>query len=785
MLDQKWQKLRNYCARVSRLLHKKQTARQVYAILCGPKSAYGINYDQPCTQSETQYCHILDKLTFWNGYLRLCKMEVKEVAPGELGTYTLSCFSPSASEAIYCRAHILLHWLLKEHRCIRELKVDVFVAYEDTELFFDGLRLSNALRRLELRQGKFEDKDLEWESNTRIQDPSYHLVAAIGTLAGLEELALGGVCLSEEALTLLGAAFENMPCLRSFSAYVGHLSNQGAEIVIWSLRRSKTIKVLHFKEWHLCQGRGAKFAEYLAEHEVLEELTLETLGFLLGRAQELGPLLDALTTNRVLRKLRLLGYFLKPSQVLLLSRVMAVNNTLQSFQSSGEKSMLEGNSLAEIIRYNSGLVELDMKNVALMDVEQLAVAIRTNMTMKKLTLCWSALSLENTTKFCEALVDNCSLQMVTAEDVKEELVADMYKVLRETATEQRMKFKSVFKSPATLQHALENCHELTEVSYDYTTEVARRTPKVRKTWRAVLNELNSHDDSDNDSDSCESRHIPKADDTPDPELSAFDCLTSCSHLVKLEITLGHKMHESCAELLARFLSSTKKLKRAELKFPTTLSATQVLLDALSRNRSISVLALSRWKFRRCQAEEFAGILERNGTLNYLELDESLASFLLHVLSTRVADNKFLVGIKHSNYYLDDEEWMFNVRDALRRNFSLLQRAAHFVMGKHDKRCGEAFEQVSQSAALSERVQQLASESESDVEERIRSSRRHLDVNFLAVAGVVNESVVCDGGSWEQTQLDQIGLDNWLRVRSYLKLTDIKDSPAVAECSDFQ
>ncbi|CAN8001563.1 unnamed protein product, partial [Ixodes hexagonus] len=767
MLDKKWQRLKNYSAHVSRFFPGELTAQEIYASLRNTKSALskrGVDYDQPCTQSETQYCHILDDLSFWNEFMWLCYMEIKEVAPGELGTDCLVGFTPVVASEDMCRhAHILLHWLLKEHRCIKALKVKGVVARRNPRLFFDALRLNNGLRRLELRECNLEAK-----CKTCVEDGSQHLVAAIGTLVGLEELILYDVHMSEKALVLLGIAFENMPCLRSFSAILGYMSAPKTSILVQSLKRGKKIKTLHCNEWCLCH-EGTAFAKYLAEHEVLEELVIEY------GTGELESVLEALATNRALRKLHLIGYF-KPFQGPLLSKMMAANNTVQSFHTSGGKCTFEGDSLAEIIRNNTGLLELDMQNVAALDGEQLALAIRINATMKKLSLRWSELSLEDTSKFCEALADNSSLQIVTAESVKEELVTDVYKVLRETGTEQRMKFKSVIKSATALQDALLNCHEITEVLYHPTSRSL--AGGFAGAWNALFSTYTDDEqDSDDEPYPHEHRHFQKASDTPAPELYGLSCLTLCSHLVKLQVTLEDIMHESCAELLAQVLRTTKTLRHADLNFPTTFSTTQVLLDAISLNRTITTLIVSCWCFLAYHAGDFADTLGRNKTLNYLELHDTNADLILQELSSTVASNKFLVSIKiDDNLCLDDELWMFEIMDVLRRNFSLLERAVRFVMGKHDKRCGEAFEQVSQSVALSERVQQLAGESESDAEERIRTSRRYLNTNFLAVAGVVNDSVVCEGGSEGQTQLDQIGLDNWLRVRSYLDLTDIKDTP---------
>ncbi|KAM7295590.1 uncharacterized protein ISCGN_025087 [Ixodes scapularis] len=778
-MDKKCQKLKNYSARISRLFPRDKTARQIFASLRSTKSALSarnVDYDQPCTGSDVQCCHILDDLSFWNELLWLCHLEMREEAPGELGTDCLVGFTPIiASEAMCCHAHIILHWLLTEHHCIKTLKVKGVVAHRNPRLFLDALRLNNGLRRLELHEC-----DLEDECKTRIQDASQYLVVAIGTLTGLEELVLHDVFLSQDALALLGTAFENMPCLRFFSASLGYMSAPKTDVLIRSLKRSKTIKALHCNDWCLHHGKDTTFAEYLAEHVVLQELVINITKGFRSRTEEVKSVLEVLATNRVLRKLHLVGHLFEPSQGPLLSKVMATNNTLQSFRTYGNKCTFEDDSLAEIVGNNTGLLELEMENIAVVGVEKLAEAIRTNTTMKKLSLCCSELSLEDITKLCEALAKNSWLQTVTGEEVNESLVADVYKVLRETGTDQRMKFRSVIKSPFALQEALEHCHELTEVDY-------------HPAPRSVTGTLNSVfgcyfiDELDSEDEVCIHRYppVPKTGGSPAPEFSAFSCLTSCSQLMKLEITLAEEMSTSCAELLAQFLSSTKKLRHADLNFPTTISATQILLDAMSRNNSVSTLILSNWHFLSYHAEDFAETLGRNETLNYLELHLVKAGLILNELSATVEGNKFLVSIKvDDDCHVDDEVWMFKVMDVLRRNFSLLQRAVHFVMGRCDKRCGEAFEEVFRSRALSEKVQQLSGGSESDTEERIRKARRHLDANFMVVAGVVSEAVVCDGGRLGQMRLDQIGLDNWLRVRSYLKLTDIKDMPTTLRACEL-
>ncbi|EEC01289.1 hypothetical protein IscW_ISCW000753, partial [Ixodes scapularis] len=217
------------------------------------------------------------------------------------------------------------------------------------------------------------------------------------------------------------------------------------------------------------------------------------------------------------------------------------------------------------------------------------------------------------------------------------------------------------------------------------------------------------------------------------------------------------MCEERAGLLSQFLSWTKTLKSTTLSFPTTEPSTQMLLDGLSSNTSISALELGYWRFKQRHAEDFAQLLRKNETLNNLVLHDIKTKLILQELSNYIEDNKFLVSL-----HVDDggsftqKPWMFKILDVLRRNSSLLQLC--FVVGNDFKRCGEAFEQLFRSRTLLERVQELDSESESVAKERILNSKRHLDINFLAVAGVVKSRVACSGGNGSQMKLDELGVD---------------------------
>ncbi|EEC01152.1 hypothetical protein IscW_ISCW001319 [Ixodes scapularis] len=159
-------------------------------------------------------------------------------------------------------------------------------------------------------------------------------------------------------------------------------------------------------------------------------------------------------------------------------------------------------------------------------------------------------------------------------------------------------------------------------------------------------------------------------------------------------------------------------------------------------------------------------------------DDPSFAILLYIPSC-LSQNYTVIDVDISDHR-EAEEDMFRVKDTMRRNLSFLQRAAQFAMGVRSKQCAEAFERVHRSEALVTKLQELACVTKAEAREKIKSSLRDLDENFLVMAGVVRKKVVCVEPTSGQITLDRIGVDNWLQIRSYLKVGDVLDEP-VAEC----
>ncbi|XP_077497801.1 uncharacterized protein LOC144108436 [Amblyomma americanum] len=119
--------------------------------------------------------------------------------------------------------------------------------------------------------------------------------------------------------------------------------------------------------------------------------------------------------------------------------------------------------------------------------------------------------------------------------------------------------------------------------------------------------------------------------------------------------------------------------------------------------------------------------------------------------------------------------LFALQDTARRNSVLVTRAAQFVIGdRRDRYAAEALERVRGHVALPGRVAELASVSDAEATWMIRAAAaglRGLD-DFMRVAGVVQQSVVCFPREDCRPQLDTLGEFGWSLIRRYLFLDEI-------------
>ncbi|XP_077489437.1 uncharacterized protein LOC144100336 [Amblyomma americanum] len=147
------------------------------------------------------------------------------------------------------------------------------------------------------------------------------------------------------------------------------------------------------------------------------------------------------------------------------------------------------------------------------------------------------------------------------------------------------------------------------------------------------------------------------------------------------------------------------------------------------------------------------------------------------LSANIDANYTITGVVLRAGVRSTKDW-FSVLNAVRRNSDLVTGATLFATATLcDKFNAIALEVVSQHPALVREFAEVLSTSEAEGSSMIRNALLVIQGihDFMRVAGVVKERVMCQPRADGSMQLDELDSDSWRHVRQYLLLQDIKDS----------
>ncbi|CAN8002746.1 unnamed protein product, partial [Ixodes hexagonus] len=715
----------------------------------------------PCTKSDTQPCHLLDQLNVWNHFIRGANMELQEEKPETLGLLSLpthhSTYGLEESGPNGC---ILLHWLLKQHRCVRHLRHS-FLSGPGApwDVFLDALRLSTGLQRLTssylskewlsmvlLAIGALTDlQELNLVQFTLLEDDAILLATAIKRMPFLTSLWFSGLSMSPGgSAEHFGNMLQSMSALTSLTLLCTRIDPSDAEKLLQSLTFS--IADLSISDSFLQPGGGIVLAGYVARNTTLRKLSVHKSAD--SEMTQLENFFMGLQSNNTLVELFLLGLNVTRPAMELLAETLACHKGLRVLGvrcSSGQDKM-DGAPLAKLLGHNTGLRELFFSVGLAECYDGFADAVRKNTTLERLSLdlvqAEGLVDVRIYRRFLEALSSNKSLQRVTLRSICSYLAGAFCQILTETATEARVKFKcDTWKSPdfASMLH----CSELYGMEY-----------------------LTLYQGKD---------HTPPA----------FQHLVNFYRLKDLVIDLGNKLIQGdAATSIAYFLASTKTLTKASFTFHTTAVSAHTLLKGISHNTSITRLSLSEWTFGAGAVRVLWHIIRTNDVINGLYVYPrnywkcpSLRDLPLYLLK-----NDCLIDVELGPM-LDDDPLNQRIKEITGRNKSTLYCAVLFVTGSRGRHYADAFERVWRSRDLVKELMLYASESEDQASQRVKSHKTYLDQHFLVAVGVVREVVVC-AESDHGVQLDQIGLDNWLHIRRYLRVADIKDPVAQASATSY-
>ncbi|KAH7943544.1 hypothetical protein HPB52_009200 [Rhipicephalus sanguineus] len=694
-----------------------------------PKSHFSgsrLNYRAPCTSSEGRLCDIFKELPLWNEYFWPVGFQLRELSPGQLSLVELHDLSCGLDMKPGIRAATVLIHLLTHHRCVVSVDLSDSIYFthpteDKQQQLCDAFRKSPSLRKL-----KFYLRSFTATLSRSLAETLPHLIQ-------LRDLELGYVNFDRRSLEALSEFLASTRSLTTLTMTEWFVSCEEAVLIIQGLKRNATVTTLSVNTSMLnpdSPQRGIMVSEYLRWNKTLRALSITACSEL--SFMDLRPIIAGLFHNDTLSELNLTRLVLSE----FIPDMLILNNTLRSLH------------MIECLTCYGGKYDhhVDPRLVALTNCSSVMshwlVALAENKSLQELTLCLDWIDPDDYDSLFKALACNTSLKKVTVRNFPDRHVTQICRALRETGVQDRFVVGKYHVEDTVVK--LPECKELSQISVG--------CPDV---------------------DCLESLR------------RALCFLPTCSHVKSLRFEIFYELFNSeVSSLIAQYITNTTALKELDLSFTSesldaVCWADRTLLQALSLNKSVRRLSICGLSFSDTEIQVLVDMLHSSRTLCDLSLDpydDELTISLTQKLSKNISSNYRLLGL-HLPWLPDYSGELFTIEEVVRRNSSLVTRAAHFVMGTRHKYCGAAAELMHFSPGLVDKVQELAFVDENEAASRINKSLKSITEmdDFMCLAGVVKHNVSCHKREDGQKQLVDLNRDCWLHLRRYLKVGDIVDS----------
>lgn len=692
-----------------------------------------VDHDRSCTAGAPDGCFLLAELSLWNEFLWVANFELREVRPGRLA---LTCLRgrvvPITSDMQRRHSFVLIHWLLMEHRCIESVELCESRITRNRFLFRDGLRLSHNLRHVKLCYYLLDDYPL--------RDLISVLHSNVSTLDTLEVVS---VCFSDIGVRMLRELLVKCQALRTFIFLNNQVNALEIEALVRCCAAHRTLRRVHVDELLVTPEGCHALADMVSRNTVIDELVVS------GFAREpyepacgFSSLFTAVANRcKPLATFELCNFVLSEADFEELSRVMSggasvkrlsVMCTAASYDLRLSLApMISNNTMLEEIFVNSCLVRGD-------ELEAIAKAIEGNVTLKKLTLNQACFSGDAALPLVNAMLVNRTLQFLSIGTVRQPGLSNFSKQVSDNDLRSRVEFNCLCLSTDDLIACLQQGPKTSHVTFG-----------------------------------------PPAPLTEYQLQGLARGLCGNVYLTSLVVLINGMIDFNLAVLLSTVFASCRSLRDAQLSFGADSMEAVMLIGGISKSRSIRSIIFGGWNFDYYVATALGNMLRMMRTLTHLTFEALMPNSAVSLITEfpRALESNFTLLSINDYERRDFERNVFEIRDALRRNLSLLQKATQFVVPPccNSKAAAAAFEKVRESRALLDNVMQLADLTEAEAAEAINRRRWYLDTNFLALAGVVRDKVQCHrapAGVDCPRQLDEIDFDSWMIIRSYLTIDDI-------------
>lgn len=702
----------------------------------------GLSTERACSADAVTECWLIEQIAAWNRALRPARLVLTEFVPGKL------CLRSYDDRDGFGAMHrggsgnendgaFLMAWLPRQHFCIQEVRVHDRMHLERLS-FVASFIVGPApnLHRVVMRP-RYR------------QEPESGFLEVFGPPQCLRVLSISNIHITGSIAPKVAEVLRaNAPTLHTVTLVGNQLSPEAACTLLLALVACEQLRDLSLQD-SMDSSACDAMAELFRSNRALQKLTLVGLGKAGMSCKHL---------NRFVRR-GLCTCCLKDMFSALGSVLGFQHLTVVSTHIKG----LMGASLARFLQEHHSIVTLSLEGCTV-DAEgamQIAKALSANCSLQHLRMPDCAFEGDVVTKLCSAMATNKNLKKL----VLPEFFTSSYTVddgaptldLLKRVCAGRVDFPLTVPVPSFVSPALAeglSCASKLKICH----------------WGPVSDVVFAMYASISLNSSLQCLHVDYmggADTCAESEslLNALCvALTACGrfHTFHLNMHRSFDFEEAMpfSEIFTA-LACNPRLRKLSLTVPR--------LD----QKAAQLLALFVPQCKRSLVE-----------LRIKSCDAIPQATLVTVLAM-VAKNTFL-----SKLSLRCTAWDDVVRsnalldDALERNVGVLNKAARYVMAvgsaggpgalPNERGCAAAFDELWNTAALSEHLVSLSGKLEYEVLQAITKARCYLQDNFMVYAGVVRASVVCDTTDGSM-QLDALNPDCWRAVVQYLKLSDVKAS----------
>lgn len=719
----------------------------------------GEGYERSCTWTPgVNRCWLADELDLWNPALSTGFFELMEIRWGELGLhgYAAEDLTPKPRERIL-RVSLLIHLLLKIHRCIQRVEVDTIVTKLEEAIFWDAVHNCAGVH------DHFEFHS-EYIHFFRVELPgdSVRWARSIATLKGLRSLTLANMQLNKEVAEILGRYLAETTALKTLNfSQLEEAGGGGMVTLLNYLASNLSVRSMKVTREMLEDQAGEALASVVRRHVALHKLKIN--GSTIAHPEAIlqaavkSPSLKTLNVHECRLSAVDIGHMGEALTRPLPSRACVLGGASPSEPPS---TVLENLSFTKCRKANveeydfmwqiafamlisGGLRQLSLDDCRLTYVFAVMAArqLRTDSRLHHLYVQKNDLTLSGTRVVLKSLAVNKTLDVLGIDMWHHPLQFVVYKVITDFKLSSRLVFS--WENPHGREFV--DGHDLCSLSSVYLN---------LNRWAPVNTQL------------------------------LLDRLEKCTRTKHADMYCTKSSRQPVPLLVATALRNMQYLRTLNLRLPLAEKYVVRVFLGLRENRSIQKLTLSHIVFGSKAIEALAQMVETNRTITSLSVQLQYSGSsnwhqlkdIRNRLREAILANRFIINLCVGMADVSRASG-YQIKEALRRNMMLVTQAIRYIQGAKGMTEARAFDTLRYSASLNSTLSKYYHVGDDESDLLISEARARLAANYIFYTGIVKSRFDCyphTGRRVNEKTIDILDPECLAHIFRYLNLGDVSN-----------